>query len=106
MANAPNIIQAFQQGNPLAALSAIYNRVEVRTSVSPPAVIDVGQTLDSSQQPSPLVSFLKPTVIFSGPGGRAVIAPYGEAGDGTLFTVLFISGLVGVGVLIGRWSMK
>lgn len=104
MAGAPNLIDALKQGNPAAALANVYDHIEVRSMVTPPVHVNVLEALDSSQPTSPLVKFLKPTVIFSGPYGRTVVAPYGESGDGTLMTVLAIVGLVGLGVLIGRLS--
>ena len=101
-----NLIDSIASGNPAAALANLYDTIEVRSSVSPPVRLNVASLVDSGQpsKPSWFAQMLKPTVVLSGSGGRAVVAPYGEAGDGTLITVLTLGGLFGLGVLVGRLS--
>jgi hypothetical protein len=110
MATAPSFLDALAQGNPAASLASLYDTVEVRTSITPPIFVSLVDALSrtgpASWQPNPFVQFIKPTVVFSGQQGRVVVAPYGEAGDGTALALLSFAGLVGLGVLIGRWSKK
>lgn len=106
--NPPTLFEALKQGNPAASLANLYSTVQIRTSITPPVNVNVADALqyDPNAPPSAIAQFIKPTVILQGPAGRVSIAPYGEAGDGTLMTVLIVAGIMGVGFLVGRWSMK
>lgn len=66
--------------DPGLLVRSLVRTVEFRTTMTPPVVIDMLAT----GEPNPAVVALKPTLILDGPLGRQVIAPYGEAGDGTL----------------------
>lgn len=93
---------AASQKNILAGLARIYDRLEIRTSVTPPAVIDLYAAAYDQSPPSPLTQFLKPTLILSGAAGTEVLAPYGEAEGSWGPTIGFVGLLVGIGFLLGR----
>ncbi len=87
--------------DPAALLSGVFHTIELRSAATPPITIKTAE-LQFGGPPNPWLSFLKPTVIMTGPAGRTLIAPYGEAGDGTLGAVVVVGGLVGLGVLLGK----
>lgn len=85
-----------------AAISALYDTMEVRTSITPPAVIDLKAALDPHSPPSPVAQFLQPTIILSRVGGgQQIIAPYGQAPDGTAGTIGAVAFLMGIGFAVG-----
>ena len=104
LASAPLIDLIASGGkNPEQLLPAIWSNVEVRTNATPS--IDAAISYDPSAPPSPLLQWLRPTVILTGPAGRTVIAPYGEAGgSGGLVAAGVLLGIVGIGFLLGRLS--
>ncbi len=74
----PFLINDRGEINPDGLISLFFNTVEVRTSVTPPLRFPIGPTgAPSDPATGALVESLKPTVIFSGPAGEVVIAPYG-----------------------------
>jgi hypothetical protein len=87
--------------DPLALLSAIYDTVEVRSNAAPPMVLKIREL---GGAPSPYTRYLQPTIVFSGPAGRYVWAPYGEASKsaGSLATGGMLLAIAGVGFLVGR----
>lgn len=91
------------QFTPFHALARIYDRAELRTSVTSPHVIDVASLDDTgSGEPSWIVKFLRPTLILSGPEGTKVIAPAGAAGsNGGIFGILALAALIGVPFYLG-----
>lgn len=95
-------VAAAASGNIMAGLSAVYDRIEIRTSVTPPAVIDLHAA--ASAPPSELTKFLQPTIILHGASGREVIAPYGEADGGWGGPVFALAMILGVGFALGRAS--
>lgn len=103
MATTPNLVSAIAAGDPAAAFAAVYDTMEVRTSLSPPIVTSTQDLLSTGPQ-SWLVSFLKPTVVLRGQAGAVTVAPAGAAGDGTFGFLAALAGLVGVGFVLGRWS--
>ena len=105
----PNLLDAIRTGNVENAVSSLYDTVEVRTALSPPIRVPTSDILqinpnDPNAKPPWWLSWMKPTVIFSGAGGRQVVAPAGVAGDGTVPMLLIIGAVVGVGFALGRWS--
>lgn len=98
-------IAAASTGNIVAGLSAVYDTIEIRTSVTPPAVIDLHAAAASAgEPPSPITQFLKPTIILTGRSGRDVIAPYGEAEGGWGGPIFGLAVILGFGFLLGRAS--
>lgn len=106
--NPTNLVNAVASGQPAAALSSLYDTLEVRSVLTPTIRISTASILSDSngQAPNPLVSFLKPTVVLSGAQGVITVAPAGEAGDGTLGLVAAVLGLIGLGFILGRVSTK
>lgn len=103
MANqSTTLLDAFKTGNPLTALASIYDTVEVRTNFSPPVRIGVAETIEDDSPQGWFTKLVKPTLVMSGNNGRVVVAPAGEAGDGTLVLVGLLLGLVGIGFVLGR----
>lgn len=90
-------------GNILAGLASVYNTLEIRTSVTPPAVVDLQSVANSSGPPNPIVEFLKPTIILTGSGGQEIIAPYGQSPDGTAGTIGIVAFMLGMGFAAGYW---
>lgn len=91
------------EGNldPIALLSGVYDTVEFRSHAAPPVKL----RLDALSGPSgSFVKFLRPTVIFTGKGGRAVLAPEGEALNtvGTLVAALAVGSIFYLGFRVGR----
>lgn len=98
-------IAAASTGNIAAGLSAVYDTIEIRTSVTPPAIIDLHAVAASQgEPPSPITQFLKPTLILTGRTGRDVIAPYGEAEGGWGGPIFGLAVILGVGFFLGRAS--
>ena len=52
--------------------------VTFRTQISPPITVSPFAETPTAGPPNPLLSFLKPQVEVDTPGGRIVVAPYGE----------------------------
>lgn len=97
-------IVAGAQQNLLAGLASIYDTIEIRTSVTPPAVIDLYEIAHDNGPPSPITQFLKPTLILSGRAGTQVIAPYGEAAGGWGPSIGALLTVVGIGFGLGWWA--
>lgn len=98
------ITTAANQRSILAGLAAVYDRLEIRTAVTPPAVIDLHAAAYDQSPPSPVAQFLRPTIILHGNAGTEVLAPYGEA-EGSWGPALgFVGLLVGIGFVLGRAS--
>ena len=86
-----------------------FDKVEVRTALTPPVVVDLKGPSDPAA--TELLKTLQPAVILSGRAGRATIAPHGvPSGTGVTATVKkaglsiglgLAAGLVG-GILFGR----
>lgn len=95
----PSIIS----GDPAAALSKIYSTIEVRTRVTPNAVINIADLGKSNKKPNPIVKWLKPTLVLKGQAGTKIVAPYGEAppqgGAGT--GIAIVGGILGGVFLLG-----
>lgn len=87
--------------NPAGLLGGVVESVEVRTTMSPPVSIKLGE-IQLGGPPNPFAQFLKPTFVLKTRMGVSTLAPYGEAGDGTLGAVAVVAGLVGLGFLLGR----
>ncbi len=84
-------------------VNSIWDRVEFRSSATPSISADIAY--DPNGPPSPLLQWLKPTVILTGNAGRTVIAPYGQAGEGGGFVAVgFFAAIVGIGFVLGRLS--
>lgn len=95
----PDLVGALTGG-----LTSLYNTVEIRTSVTPPAVIDLAALAQNSGPPSPITKFLRPTIILSGNAGRQVIAPYGEAEGGWGPSLTALGVVVGIGFGLGWYA--
>lgn len=59
----------------LSLLSALYNKIEIRTAMSPPVTIDLNAPSDP--RTAATMKLVQPAILFDGPGGHAEIAPYG-----------------------------
>lgn len=94
------------QFTPFRALSKLYDKAEFRTSVTPSIAIDVASLdSDGGGGPSPWMRLIRPTLILTGPEGRKVIAPAGEAGEhGGITGLILLGALLGVPFLLGRAS--
>lgn len=75
------------------AASTAYDTIEIRSNGTPTITIPM-TALQGDGPPNPVAQALQPTIVFSGPAGREVIAPYGES-DGTT------GGLVSAGAAFG-----
>lgn len=102
----PDLIDSLRTGNPAAAFASVYDSMEVRTALTPPIVTGTQGLFPTTEggQPNVLLNFLRPTVILRGRGGEVVVAPNGQAGNGTFLFLGVIGALVGVGFVLGRWS--
>lgn len=85
-------------------LTSLYSTLEMRTSVTPPAFIDLAALARDQSPPSPITQFLRPTIILSGPAGRQVIAPYGEADGGWGPALSALAVVVGIGFGLGWYA--
>lgn len=84
-----------------------YSTIEIRTTLSPPVLMNVADLLNGMNAPPNAVSkFLKPTVILTEKSGKQnVIAPYGVAHGGSAApAVLTLLGIFGVVFIAGRLS--
>lgn len=61
-------------------VSAGFDRVEIRTRFTPTVAIDLRSPPDPENER--LLREVQPSVVLTGRAGRAVIAPYGLAGEG------------------------
>lgn len=95
---------AASQKSVLAGLAQVYDRLEIRTSVTPPAVIDLYAAAHDQSPPSPITQFLKPTIILHGRAGTEVLAPYGEAEGGWGPSLGALAFVVGTGFALGWWA--
>lgn len=92
-------------GSAASALLNSYTSMEIRSALTPPITLTSADLL-SNTPPSAITSFLQPTLILHGSGGQdTIIAPGGQAGDGTLGGIGFLAGLLGVGYLMGRLKL-
>ena len=98
-------VTAASQRNLLAGLAAVYDTIEIRTSVTPPAVIDLYAAAHDTSPPSPVTQFLKPTLVLSGRGGTEVLAPYGVAEGGWGPSIATLGVVIGIGAAIG-WYLR
>lgn len=91
--------------DPFALISRFYDTVEIRTNAAPSVTINIAEL---GGEPSPYTQYLQPTLVFSGPAGRYVYAPYGEAGQntGTLTSAGSLIALAGLGFLLGRVTKR
>lgn len=71
----PNDISANGDIDPTAILSLFFDTVEVRTAVTEPVSISLKTPPDPETQA--LLREVQPAIVFTGPAGRAQIAPYG-----------------------------
>ena len=94
--------------DPAALLSGAFDTLEFRTNASPPITVKVADLSSGAQPrtPNPLVKWLQPTVVLTSRAGRSVIAPHGEAGNGTWTAAALVVGLLGVGFLLGHITAK
>lgn len=85
-----------------------FKTIEIRTSLSPPVVMNVAELLDTTSPPSAFSQFLQPTVILTPAAGQpTVIAPYGVATNGSSAPgFLLLAALLGVGFALGRLSKR
>lgn len=88
--------------DPVQLFSGAYSSITFMSQVTPTITVNVADL--SQGKPSFLPSLVKPTVIFSGRAGRAVIAPEGEPGKftGTIVALGLVLGLVGIGYALGK----
>lgn len=86
------------QGNidPQALLALAFDQVEIKTNATPTMTMNLKGPSDPTTQA--LLNQLQPTLVFSGPAGRAVLAPQGAAGEdgGNWFSAL--TGKAGIAV--------
>lgn len=89
----PNTIDAYGNIHPEGLVSAFYNQVTVRTSVTPDLIFPItasGPPPSDAQRE--ILGQIKPTVILSGPAGVATLAPYGQAQGASSWWPLVIFG--------------
>lgn len=106
-------VQAYlaQQGQPMVinsngeldgagVLGLFYNMVEVRTNVTPPIRFPISASgPQQSGAMRGLVEGLQPTLIFSGPAGQQVVAPFGATqGETSWLPVIAIGAVVILGI--------
>ncbi len=107
MPSPATLLEAIRNGDAAGVGASLYDTVEIRTSLSMPVSVKTADILkpgdpNASGQPPWWLRMLKPTVVFTGAGGRQVIAPTGVAGDGTVPMVLALGSLVALGFWLGR----
>lgn len=61
--------------DPMALIALGFDRVEIRTALSPPVVINLGGPSDPQTEAT--LKRVQPAIMFSGRAGKAEIAPYG-----------------------------
>ncbi len=85
--------------DPQALLALAFDQVEIKTNATPTMTMNLKGPSDPATQQ--LLNQLQPTLIFSGPAGRAVIAPQGAAGaaGGDWFSTL--TSKAGIGIAAG-----
>lgn len=105
--NPLDVISALNVAGPLRpfhALAQVYSHAEFRTSITPAIDVDVA-SLDGDgahDEPSLFLSFLRPTLVLSGPAGTKIIAPAGEASrSGGITGLLLLAGVLGAPFLLG-----
>ena len=89
----------------LAALSGFYNTLEFRSALTPPMEFNVGD-LSSDTPPNPIVQWLRPTLTLTGPAGRKVIAPYGEAPPSGALGGFGVVGSVFLAGALAGWLLR
>jgi len=89
--------------NPTAFVEGTYTQAEFWTRVTPPVHFDVVDLVKDGP-PHPLTEFLQPTIVLTGPAGRLVIAPYGEAERGLVNWVA--PAVVGFLVVLGIGALR
>lgn len=101
----PHIMDSRGNWTPHNAFAQFFDTVEIRTKVTPPLVLSIRSILEPGP-PNPTMNRLKPTMIFRGPVGTKVIAPYGEvpsAEEGRenawRISAGIVGSIMGVGVL-------
>ena len=85
-----------------------YSTLEIRSTVSPPVLMNMSDLLDRKAPPSPISQFLKPTMILTDRAGKqTVLAPYGVAENGSAWPgVMLLATILGTGFVLGRLSKK
>lgn len=71
----PNALSSSGEIDPMALLTMAFDKVEIRTALTPPVVIDLLKPTDPKTRAQ--LSLVQPAIIFTGRAGRAAIAPYG-----------------------------
>lgn len=102
----PYLIDANGNLDAGGVLGVFFNEVEVRTTVTPPLKFPITATGPS---PDPMMQevleSLRPTVIFTGPAGREVIAPFGEtSGASSWLPVALVGGAIVLGIGYLLWD--
>lgn len=89
----PNTVDIYGNIHPEGLISAFYNRVTVRTSVTPDIVFPITASAEPpSQVEQEVLNQLQPTVILSGPAGEFTLAPFGHATGTTTWWPLVLVG--------------
>ncbi len=79
--------------NPDGLIQLLFNEVEVSTSATPTLRFPIGPTgAPPNAAADALIKTLQPSIVFSGPAGRIVVAPFGQA-QGTSWLPLIVAGL-------------
>lgn len=74
----PNIVRGDGSFDFSLLAASTFDTVEIWTEYTGPVTVNVAEALKPGP-PHPLLAFLKPTIVLSGPAGQRVIAPYGTA---------------------------
>ncbi len=99
----PFLINDRGELNPDGLVQLLFNEVEVTTSVTPPIRFPIGPTgTPPNAAADAMIKSLKPSIVFSGPAGRIVVAPYGQE-IGTSWLPVIIAGVATAAVL--GWLM-
>lgn len=86
--------------NPDGLLQLLFNEAEVQTSVTPAIRFPIGPTgAPPSASADALIKSLQPSITFSGPAGRIVVAPYGQAAGQASWLPLIIAGVATTALL-------
>ncbi len=90
----PFIINDRGELNPDGLLQLFFNNVEVQTAVTPTIKFPIGPNgLPPNPAADALIKSLQPSIVFSGPAGRVVVAPYGQAeGEASWWPVIIAGG--------------
>jgi hypothetical protein len=107
----PSALSASGELDPTGLITMGFDKVEIRTALSPPVVVDLRAKPDPENQK--LLKFVQPAVILTGRAGKATIAPFGVPSGisadaravGANIAVGLVTGVLGA-FLLSRFAFR